>query len=50
MLLKGGEDMKKWIAPALDVLEVKYTLAGPGLRLPDEENDDPDEPEADHYS
>lgn len=41
---------KKWQKPYLDVLDIKMTMAGPGLRLPDELNDDPDPEEADHYS
>lgn len=42
--------MKKWEKPFLEVLDVKMTMAGPGLRLVDAEQNDPDEEDADHYS
>jgi hypothetical protein len=49
--LKGGENMKKaWEKPQLEVLSIDMTMAGPGLRYVDNEQNDPDEPDADHYS
>lgn len=41
---------KQWQEPKLEVLDLKMTMAGPGLRIADEFNDDPDHEEADHYS
>lgn len=41
---------KEWQKPWLEVLKVNQTMAGPGIRILDEYQDDPDEPEADHYS
>lgn len=41
---------KEWQKPWLEVLNVNKTMAGPGIRIEDEYNDDPDEPEHDHYS
>ena len=49
--MKGGDIMeKKWYKPEIEVLTIRKTMAGPGLIIPDKENDDPDEVEADHYS
>lgn len=43
--------MKKvWKQPTIEVLDIAMTMAGPGLRIPDDLNDDPDPEEADHYS
>ena len=36
--------MERWEKPALEVLDVKMTLAGPGRRLPDAVQPDPDDP------
>jgi len=41
---------KEWQKPELEVLDINMTMAGPGLRYDDQYNDDPDEPEKDHYS
>ncbi|MNC06511.1 hypothetical protein D3C81_2032020 [compost metagenome] len=47
--LKGGENMKKeYSKPALEVLDVKMTMAGPGVAIVDAFQDDPDEVQ--HYS
>jgi hypothetical protein len=49
--LKGGDSMKKeWQNPLLEVLDVKMTMAGPGFRIVDDYQDDPDHEEADHHS
>ncbi|MCS0788058.1 paeninodin family lasso peptide [Cytobacillus firmus] len=39
-----------WQTPKLEVLDLRLTMAGPGIKNPDEFNDDPDDEEADHYS
>jgi hypothetical protein len=41
---------KTWLKPEIEVLEIDMTMAGPGLRWEDTEQNDPDEPDADHYS
>ncbi|GGE30384.1 hypothetical protein GCM10011391_06250 [Pullulanibacillus camelliae] len=41
---------KEWETPKLEVLHIKMTMAGPGLRIVDQYQNDPDEPDADHYS
>lgn len=41
---------KEWQKPELEILDLNMTMAGPGLRIVDAFQDDPDEPEADHYS
>lgn len=43
-------EKKEWKIPMVEELDITMTMAGPGIRVPDEENDDPDEVEADHYS
>jgi hypothetical protein len=49
--LKGGEKVKKeWKELKLEVLDVSMTMAGPGLRYEDVEQNDPDPEDADHYS
>ncbi|MGP1907754.1 paeninodin family lasso peptide [Metabacillus sp. JX24] len=40
--------MKTWQAPALEVLDVSLTMAGPGLKTPDAVQ--PDQDETVHYS
>lgn len=42
--------MKDWKKPELEILNVKMTFAGPGLRYTDELQNDPDEQDADHFS
>ena len=42
--------MKAWKKPELEVLDIKMTMAGPGLRYEDVEQNDPDAEDADHYS
>lgn len=39
---------KEWSAPALEVLDIKMTMAGPGEAIPDGVQPDPDETV--HYS
>jgi hypothetical protein len=39
---------KEWNTPALEVLDVKMTMAGPGIHLPDAVQPDPTE--VIHYS
>ncbi|WP_430786412.1 paeninodin family lasso peptide [Virgibacillus flavescens] len=34
---------KAWEKPDLEVLDISLTMAGPGLRTPDDEQTDPDE-------
>lgn len=43
---------KEWQSPTLEVLDVKMTAAGPGIRIPDAVQPDPDAPLKDqvHYS
>lgn len=41
---------RNWEKPSLEILDVKMTMAGPGLRYVDTEQNDPDEQDADHYS
>lgn len=41
---------KEWQTPWLEVLNVSKTLAGPGMRIDDEWNDDTDPEEHDHFS
>lgn len=41
---------KEWQRPELEVLDVNMTMAGPGLKTVDEFQNDPDQPDADHYS
>ncbi len=42
--MKGGERMKKqWKLPVLEVVEVKMTMAGPGIKTPDAVQPDVDE-------
>lgn len=43
---------KQWLKPELEVLNVKMTMAGPGIATPDDVQPDPDAPENDqvHYS
>ncbi|MGV3466512.1 MAG: paeninodin family lasso peptide [Heyndrickxia sp.] len=41
---------KKWQVPHLEVLDIKMTMAGPGIKIVDDYQDDPDHEEADHYS
>lgn len=41
---------KEWKKLSFEVLDINMTMAGPGIRIADEFNDDPDEHEADHYS
>jgi hypothetical protein len=49
--MKGGDSMKKqWQPPVLEELNVSMTMAGPGLRYVDTEQNDPDPEDADHYS
>ena len=35
---------KEWSIPTLEVLDVNMTMAGPGRRIPDAFQPDPDEP------
>jgi hypothetical protein len=39
---------KAWQEPVLEVLDINMTMAGPGIRLKDAEQSDPDEEV--HYS
>ena len=41
-----------WKKPELEVLDIKMTMAGPGIATPDAVQPDPDAPEHDqvHYS
>lgn len=39
---------KEWVTPALEVLDVKMTMAGPGIKTPDAVQTDPTEMV--HYS
>lgn len=49
--MKGGDRMKKvWQKPSLEILDINMTMAGPGLRITDDYQDDPEHEEADHYS
>ncbi len=41
---------KEWKPLELEVLEVSKTMAGPGLRIPDADQTDPDPEDAQHYS
>ncbi|WP_431800740.1 paeninodin family lasso peptide [Halobacillus andaensis] len=41
---------KRWKEPLLEELEINQTMAGPGLRVEDTEQNDPDPEDADHYS
>lgn len=41
---------KEWKKPELEILDINMTMAGPGLRIVDAFQDDPDHEEADHYS
>ena len=41
---------RNWEKPSLETLDVKMTMAGPGLRYVDNEQNDPDPEDADHYS
>jgi hypothetical protein len=41
---------KTWNKPFLEELDINKTMAGPGLRYVDTEQNDPDEQDADHYS
>jgi hypothetical protein len=41
---------KEWQKPALEVLNINETMAGPGLRYVDAEQNDPDVEDNDHYS
>ena len=43
---------REWNTPTLEVLDVKMTMAGPGIRTPDAVQPDPDANAADvvHYS
>ncbi|MCS0826142.1 paeninodin family lasso peptide [Cytobacillus firmus] len=41
---------KQWQPPVLEELNIKMTMAGPGLRIEDAEQNDPDSEDADHYS
>lgn len=46
--MKGGDKMesrerKYWQAPSLELLDIKMTMAGPGLTIPDGVQPDPDE-------
>lgn len=42
--MKGGDNMKKeYSKPALEVLDVKMTMAGPGVSIADAFQADPDE-------
>ncbi|WP_041580310.1 paeninodin family lasso peptide [Bacillus sp. 1NLA3E] len=43
---------KQWKQPVLEVLDVSMTMAGPGIRIPDAVQPDPDAPLNDvvHYS
>ncbi|GIO99068.1 paeninodin family lasso peptide [Paenibacillus sp. FSL W8-0187] len=34
---------KEWSVPALEVLDIKMTMAGPGSAIPDAVQPDPDE-------
>ncbi|WP_339147752.1 MULTISPECIES: paeninodin family lasso peptide [unclassified Sutcliffiella] len=40
--------MKSWKKPELEILDVNMTFAGPGIRIPDAVQHDPDEDV--HYS
>lgn len=37
-----NQSKKVWQSPALEVLDVKMTMAGPGIRTPDSVQPDPD--------
>ncbi|MEX3618250.1 MULTISPECIES: paeninodin family lasso peptide [Bacillales] len=39
---------KEWSVPALEVLDIKMTMAGPGQSIPDAFQPDPDDPV--HYT
>ncbi|UOR13778.1 paeninodin family lasso peptide [Halobacillus amylolyticus] len=41
---------KEWKRPELEFLNINLTMAGPGLRIEDEYQNDPDPEDADHYS
>jgi hypothetical protein len=41
---------KTWNEPLLEVLDISMTMAGPGLRTPDEVQPDPDPEDMVHYS
>lgn len=41
---------KEWQKPLLEILDINQTMAGPGMRIDDEWNDDPETEEHDHYS
>lgn len=43
-------EKKDWHSPALEILDVNKTMAGPGLKIVDAYQNDPDDPDADHYS
>jgi hypothetical protein len=43
--------MKKvWQEPVLEVLDIKMTMAGPGIKTPDSVQPDPDPSDMVHYS
>lgn len=41
---------RNWEKPSLESLDVNMTMAGPGLRYVDNDQNDPDPEDADHYS
>ncbi len=41
---------KDWQKPMLESLDISMTMAGPGLRYVDQYQNDPDQPDNDHYS
>jgi hypothetical protein len=41
---------KSWKKPELEALDINLTMAGPGLKIEDEFQNDPDDEDADHYS
>lgn len=41
---------KDWVKPELEVLDVKMTMAGPGLKTPDAYQPDPDPKDTVNYS
>jgi hypothetical protein len=42
------QEKKSWLPPSLDILPIHETAAGPGIKILDDFQNDPDEP--DHYS
>ncbi|WP_369900582.1 paeninodin family lasso peptide [Bacillus manliponensis] len=41
---------KQWGKPELEILNIHMTMAGPGLRIVDADQNDPDPEDADHHS